>query len=155
MPRGRPIIGASTGGVRVGNAFGRLKKGSLGGELEPQQIILLSAATVAEDASLATLIGTFSVLNGSGTYVYTLTDDGAGATTIANDDELVTDAVLDFETVPSFNITVEADNSVDPVLERTFTITVTDVFEEPPDDDMSADFSSARMSMYVAILEDF
>lgn len=90
--------------------------------------ILLSSAVVAETAAIGTLVGTFSVENGSGTYTFTLTDDAGGVFALDGAD-LETAAALDFETTAVYTVTVEADNGVDDPLSRSFSIVVSDVAE--------------------------
>lgn len=91
--------------------------------------IQLSAFTVAESASVATVIGTLSVINGSGTYTFTITADPDSKFQIANDDELQVAAALDYETATSHSVTIEADNGVDDPITRSFTVFVSNVFE--------------------------
>jgi hypothetical protein len=91
-------------------------------------VILLSASTIPEDASVGDPVGTFSVSGGSGSYTFTLTDDAGGLFAIDGDGFEVAGA-LDYETAASHSITVEADNGVDTPISRSFTITVTDVAE--------------------------
>jgi hypothetical protein len=90
--------------------------------------ILLSSSTVPESATIGTVVGALSVILGSGSYTFTLTDDAGGLFAVDGDDLEVAGA-LDYETASSHSITVEADNGVDPVLTRSFTITVTNIDE--------------------------
>lgn len=91
-------------------------------------MIQLSASTIAEDASVADVIGTLSVANGSGSYTFTITADPSSKFQIATD-ELQVAASLDYETATSHSVTIEADNGVDDPISRTFTVFVTNVFE--------------------------
>ncbi|NQX94813.1 MAG: alkaline phosphatase D family protein, partial [Erythrobacter sp.] len=45
--------------------------------------------------------------------------------------DLITTDTLDFEHAPNHPVTIEADNGVDPVLSRSFLISVTNTFEQP------------------------
>lgn len=87
--------------------------------------IALSNNFVAEDAAVGATVGTFSFLNGSGTYTFTLTDSAGGLFAIDGDDLEVADA-LDFDTTGQHSITVEADNGVDDPTSQVFIIRVTD-----------------------------
>jgi hypothetical protein len=109
----------------LGRGFGSL--GSPGGSSGPT--INLSAATIAEDASVGDLVGTLSVSNGTGTYAFTLTDDAGGLFAIdgVDDTRLEVAAVL---SAGSESITVSADNGVDTPISRAFLITVTAVVGE-------------------------
>jgi hypothetical protein len=91
--------------------------------------ISLSVSLIAEDASVGSVVGTLSVLSGSGVYTFSITADPDSKFAIDGDD-LKLAATVDYETATSHSVTVEADNGVDPPLSRTFTINVTDV-EEP------------------------
>ena len=92
-------------------------------------IILLSGSlTIAEDATVGDLVGTFSIGgNASGNWLdpitYTLTDDAGGKYAIDGDDLEVAAALSD----GTDSITVEADNGTDAPITRTFSITVTAV----------------------------
>jgi hypothetical protein len=100
------------------------------GNREPQ--IRLSGLTVEENVALGTVVGTLSVVNGSGVYTFTEDDDPNELFEI-DGDEVKTNAVIDYEIYPSsVTYTVIADNGVDPPITETFTITVTDVDEVAP-----------------------
>lgn len=90
--------------------------------------IHLGGLTVPEDASIGDLVGALSVLNGSGSYTFTLTDDAGGkfAIDVAN---LEVAGALDYETATSHDIVVRADNGVDPAIDMPYTISVTNVLE--------------------------
>jgi len=93
-------------------------------------VVQLSALTIAEDAIVGDAVGTLSVTNGSGSYTYTITADPD--TKFAIDaDALELGATVDYETATSHSVTVEADNGVDDPVSRTFTVFVSNVFEEP------------------------
>lgn len=110
--------------------------------------IIMSNRSIAEDASVGDLIGILSVTGGSGTYAFTMTSSGGGLAELdAGDDTRVEVAdALDYETTPSFDIGISADNGVDPAITRTFSINVTDVIDEYVP---SLDFSDARNSQYL------
>jgi hypothetical protein len=118
-----------------------------GGIVSPS--IQLSANSVAENASVGTDIGTLSVVNGSGTYTFTISldPDSKFAVTGANGETLETGAALDYETATSHSVTIEADNGVDTPIEREFTINVTDVVEGGGS--FLYDFSDANNSFYL------
>ena len=99
--------------------------------LQSVATIQLSAATIAEDASVGDLVGTLSVSNGSGSYTFTLTDDGGGLFALdgVDDTRLEVAAALSDGSV---SITVEADNGVDTPISRAFLITITAVVVVPP-----------------------
>lgn len=123
-----------------------------GGNAGAVAYIGLSADTVAEDASVNSVVGILSVSNGSGTYTFTITADPDSKFAIANDDELQIDATLDYETASSHSVTIEADNGVDDPITRQFTITVTDVADgEAP----TMQFDAASNSQLLAVLADW
>lgn len=88
-------------------------------------VINLSASTIAEDASVGDLVGLLSVSNGSGTYAFTLTNDAGGLFALDGVDDTRLE-VASALSAGSESITVEADNGVDPVISRSFLITVTE-----------------------------
>lgn len=93
--------------------------------------VILSETTVDEDAAIGTTVGTLSVIEGSGTYTFSITDDPDGKFSIVGT-ALKTTATLDYETAWSHSVTVSADNGVDDPTVRTFTIFVTDVDDTAP-----------------------
>lgn len=112
---GTPVTVASNGfgtAVTVVSAGGMPVVGS--------QQIQLSAATVSSSASIGTTIGTLSVLNGSGTYTFTLTSNPGGLFSISGTSLQVAAAL----SVGSDPITVHADNGAGSVLNMAFLITV-------------------------------
>lgn len=108
----------------MGRGFGNLGFGGVS-----VARILLSDNTIAEDAADNSVVGILSVVGGSGTYTFSITADPDNKFAIANDDELIIDELLDYETATSHSVTIEADNGVDDPITRVFTITVTDVAE--------------------------
>ena len=96
---------------------------------EPPTNITLSNAAVAEGQPVETSVGVLSVEGGADTeIVYSLSGAEAAAFGIVGN-TLVTRAILDFETQPSYAITVTA--SGDGEFSQDFVITVTNVAEPP------------------------
>jgi len=100
-------------------------RGGIVGSLSAQPRVELSGNTIAEDASVGDLIGTLSVVNGSGSYTFTLTV-GDSLFDIDGDD-LEVGAAL---SVGIESITVEADNGVDDPVVGIFSIEITEVAVE-------------------------
>jgi hypothetical protein len=98
------------------------------GEVTTGARISLSGSSVAEDASVGDLVGTLSVVNGSGVYTFSITADPDSKFAI-DGTALETAAALDYETATTHSVTIEADNGVDTPLSRTFNIAVANVFE--------------------------
>ena len=97
--------------------------------------ITLDTLTIAENTAQGTLVGNLAVVNGSGSYTFTLTDTAGNRFQLDGVDSSLLEAgatSTDFESATSHNITVEADNGVDAVIDRTFTILVTDVDDTAP-----------------------
>jgi hypothetical protein len=93
------------------------------------EIRLSGSQSLPEDTPLFENVGILSVRNGSGVYTFTITSDPDSKFDDANQPIISTAGTFDYETATSHNFTVQADNGVDPVLTRTFTITITDVAE--------------------------
>lgn len=106
--------------VRIGRLIARGASG------DPTPRIVLSATTVAENASIGTTVGTLSVENGSGSYTFTETADPDNKFTISTAN-LNTSATLDYETATSHSVTIQADNGVDAPISRTFDISVVNI----------------------------
>ena len=106
-----------------------LSRGGAGFVATPR--VALSDVSVDENAAVDTVIGSLAVNNGSGSYTFSITSDPDSKFKIANDDELQVDGALDFEAAASHQVTVEADNGVDPPLSRTFTVFVINLIEAP------------------------
>jgi hypothetical protein len=106
--------------------FGFGGPGRSSGNAEP--LILLSATTIAENAADNSVVGALSVANPEGTYVFTIEvgDDPDNKFAISGDN-LIIDELLDYETATSHSVTITANPDVGDTIERTFTITVTDV----------------------------
>lgn len=106
--------------------------------------IRLSSNTLTENSAQGTAVGTLSVVGGTGTYTFTLSDSAGNRLQVAgaNGVDLQAGAtVTDYETATSHNITVHADNGAGSTFDRTFTIFVLDVAEggaAVTDDDWAA-----------------
>jgi hypothetical protein len=85
------------------------------------QVIQLSAATVADTATVGTTIGTLSVLNGTGSYTFTFTSNPGTLFAISGSNLNVAAAL----SAGSDAITIHADNGAGSVLNTAFLITVT------------------------------
>ena len=111
--------------ARVGLFMGRPLSG------EPGPRIDISASSIAENASIGDLVGTLSVVNGSGSYAFTITadPDSKFAIDLVDDTRLELAATLDYETATSHSVTISADNGVDDPVVRILSVTVTDVAE--------------------------
>ncbi|WP_286177822.1 beta strand repeat-containing protein [Rhodopirellula sp. JC639] len=98
--------------------------------------VALSNATVAEDASIDDVIGTFTTTdaNSSDVFTYTLvsgTGDTDNASFAINGDTLTLNSALDFETKSSYSVRVRSTDPFGLFVEDVFQITVTDVNEAP------------------------
>ncbi len=88
--------------------------------------IVLSALSIAEDASNGAVIGELSVPDGTGTYVFTIVDDPDDEFALEGD-ALDKSGILDYETATSHDVQIQADNGIDAPLLQIFTIAVTNV----------------------------
>src|SRR6185312_3212904 len=84
--------------------------------------ILLSNATVASTATVGTTVGALSVVNGSGTYTFTLTSNPGGLFAISVANLNVAAALTAGSPDP---ITIHADNGTGGLITQLFVITVT------------------------------
>ena len=96
----------------------------------------LSPASIIENSPIGTVVGTFTTTNpdAGDTFTYSMvsgTGDKDNASFTIVDDELQTAAVFDFETKSSYSIRVRTTDSGWLWYEEAFTITVTDVNENP------------------------
>jgi len=90
--------------------------------------IQASATTVAEDASIATVIAGLTVVGGSaGPYTFTETADPDNKFTVTGTN-LLSSAAFNYEAATSHSVTITADDGIEPVV-TTIVITVTNVFE--------------------------
>ncbi len=87
--------------------------------------------TVAEDVAVGTSVGTVTA-SGSGTLAYSLTAGNTGSVFAidAATGAITTAAALDYETTPTYTLTVEVSNGSSSDM-ATVTVDVTDVFETP------------------------
>jgi hypothetical protein len=95
--------------------------GTSGGQAGPH--IVLSAITVAENASVGDLVGTLSVALGSGSYTFTMDVNAEFELDAVDTSRVEVKGVL---TPGTYNVTVQAVGG-DPELEQTFQVTVTEV----------------------------
>ena len=107
-------------------------------ENESPTDISLDNATIAENQSSGTAVGTFSTTDpdAGDSHTYTLVagagDTDNGSFSIVGS-QLQTAAVLDFESGSSLSIRVETQDATGATFEESFTITVTDENESPTD----------------------
>ena len=85
--------------------------------------IRLSGSTFAAGAALGTAIGTLSVVGGTGTYTFTLTDSHSSAVQVAGTDGVDLQVGSAASSAGSFSITVHADNGAGSTFDHTFLIT--------------------------------
>ena len=92
--------------------------------------ISLSAQSIAEDASIGAVVGTFSTSDPDvgNTFTYTLTNSAGGRFAISGSNLTVASA-LNYENATSHSIGVRATDQGGLFVNKNFTITVTDVFE--------------------------
>ena len=107
---------------------------------EPPTDISLSDSTVEEDQETSTVVGTLSATGSEVPVTFALVE-GEGSTDnnsfrITDENELVTDAIFDFEGQSSYSIRVRATG--DGSLEKTFTITIVNRENRPTDIQLSA-----------------
>jgi hypothetical protein len=119
-----PIIEAATGGLILLTFFSALPRFSDLGSDEGESFIAFSPSPlrVSASAPVGTVVATFSVPSGYGTYVYTLVSDALGYFTIVGNQLQVSSASM----VPGIDtITVKADNGAGDVVMLTTTVTIT------------------------------
>jgi hypothetical protein len=103
---------------------------------EQPTALFLSANTIAENVAMGTGIGSFTTTDpdAANTFTYTLVA-GTGSTDNASfeivGNELRTNTALDFETRSSYSIRIRTTDQGSLTFEQTFTITVTNVNEQP------------------------
>jgi hypothetical protein len=93
--------------------------------------IILSDDIVAENVPIGWLVGTLRCTNITGTPVYTLTD-ASGKFSVAGD-QLLTAGTLDFDMAATYQITVSVAGVTPTIVDKVFTISVTDVVGEVAD----------------------
>lgn len=97
--------------------------------------IRLTAQTLAENSAAGTAVGTLSVVGGSGTYTFTLTDNAGTRFQVAGTNGVNLQAgatATNAEVSQTHSITVHADNGAGSTFDRVFTIFITDVNEFTP-----------------------
>ena len=112
-------------------------------------ILNLSGATIASTAATSTLIGNFSVSNGTGVYTYTFTSNPSNL--FAINGTALSNAIYPL-TAGSDPITVKADNGAGSVVSSPFLITV---IASAGGFAPSLDFSNATDSMYAGTVIHF
>jgi hypothetical protein len=114
----KKIADAGATGSYTNDIYGQLSRIATNGIVA---IIQLSSATIADTASVGTVIGTLSVIGGTGSYTFTLTSNPGSLFSITGNSLKVAAAL----TAGSDAITVHADNGAGSVLNQPFLITVT------------------------------
>jgi hypothetical protein len=117
---------------------GTVANWSGGGAATP--LIVLSNISVLENQPVNTTVGNLSVINGEGTWTFTLTDDATGKFNLSGA-VLRASESFDYETAASYSITVEATNGTD-TLTRSFGI---DVLNDTADDLTAPDITSVTI----------
>lgn len=88
--------------------------------------VVLSNASIAEDAAIGSVVGSLSFVNGSGSYTYTIASDPDSKFAISGSN-LTTSASFDYESDIAHSVTISASNGVDSPTETAFSILITDV----------------------------
>jgi CSLREA domain-containing protein len=101
----------------------------------PPSDVALSNSSVAENAAINTAVGTFSTTDAdSSNFTYTLVA-GSGsndnASFVISGNQLLTNAVFDFETRSSYSIRVRTSDETSLVFEKQFNISISNVNEAP------------------------
>lgn len=89
--------------------------------------IALSASTFTANAAQNTAIGTLSVVGGTGTYTFTLTDSHTNAVQVAGTNGVNLQVGSAASSAGSFSITVHADNGAGSTFDKVFLITASPV----------------------------
>ena len=107
--------------------------------------IVISASSIAENAVVGSTVGVLSVVNATGTWTFTKTADPDAKFVLAGTGgaNLNTAAALNFETAQSHSVTIQATNGTETI-SRTFSIGVTNVFEQPSLNALSVPASASR-----------
>lgn len=114
----------SFGKLGVGSSFRSL---ALLGGAGNSKGIRLSASTFTAAAAQGTAIGTLSVVGGTGTYTFTLTDSHTNAVQVAGTNGVNLQVGSASSSAGSFSITVHADNGAGSTFDHVFLITATPV----------------------------
>jgi hypothetical protein len=117
---------------KLGSGYGRL--GVLGGG--SNRGIRLSASTFSANSAQNTAIGTLSIIGGTGTYTFTLTDSHTNAVQVAGTNGVNLQVGSAASSAGSFSITVHADNGSGSTFDKVFLITATG----------TANFTAVRIS---------
>ncbi|QTD50115.1 Ig-like domain-containing protein [Sulfidibacter corallicola] len=124
---------------------------------DPPTAIQLSAASVAENEPLGTLVGTLTTTDQDPgqTFAYSLVSgpgDDDNASFSISGDRLLTAASFDFETQNSLSILVQSDDQARrAIVTQTFTVNVTDVVEGP---DLDLDDATPGTDFAASFTED-
>lgn len=97
--------------------------------------IRLTASTLPENSAAGTAVGTLSVVGGTGTYTFTLTNNAGGRFQVAGTNGVNLQAGAtnsDAETSQTYNIVIHADNGAGSVFDLNKTIAISDVNEFTP-----------------------
>lgn len=94
--------------------------------------VTLSNSSVAENLPVGTVVGTLAAVDpdAGDTHTFTLVDDAGGRFTLVGN-QLRTNAVFDYEAGSSYTVRVRATDAAGLWVEKSFTITVTNVNEAP------------------------
>jgi hypothetical protein len=90
---------------------------------------LLSASSFPANSSIGTVIGTFSVPGGVGTYTFSFTSNPGSLFSITSNQLKVANAAIGVGTYP---VTVKADNGAGSVITTTFSLTATGTLSGQP-----------------------
>jgi len=117
--------------------------------------IILSAASLPENSPAGTAIGTLSVVNATGTAVFTLTDSAGNKIQLAGTNNVNVQAGAtntDFETTPTFTFQVSVSGTTPAISPKTFTINVGDVDDTAPTITSGNAFSQPENSLWTLTL---
>lgn len=118
----------AVGGYSFGSRSGLARLGVFLGE--PR--ISLSSFSVSEQIQPGSVVGSISVIAGSGAYTFAIPSGGDPDAKFSVDGAtLLTKDTFDFENATFHRLTIEASNGIDPKLSRTLLINVTNAFEKP------------------------
>ena len=106
----------------------------------PPSVLNLSGSSLAENRPIGTVVGSFNAidpddLNGSGQYLFSFVEGNASADNSAftlDGAVLRSAASFDYETRNSYSIRVRVTDDHNASLEKTFSISVTDLDDHPP-----------------------
>jgi hypothetical protein len=128
-------------------ALGKLGRrggvGSLGSVGKPGGTINLSGSTFPANSSLNTVIGTLSVVGGTGVYTYSLTSNPGTLFNISGSSLRVTSTTI---AAGSYPVTIQANNGAGSIINGSFVLTATGT--------AALKFNAASNSQYMPLLED-